>query len=54
MKILFLNVHNSNTIFTIAAVPKVIILAAACVSSCGIIAITSIFTRPYNLANSIK
>ena len=44
MKIYFLNVHNSKYILTIAVVPNVIILAAACVSSCGIIANASIFT----------
>ena len=44
MKIYFLKVHNCNSILTIAVVPNVIILAAACVSSCGIIA-NSIFTR---------
>ena len=34
------------TILTIAVVPNIIILAATCVSSCGIVAIASIFTRP--------
>ena len=32
-------------IFTIAVVPNVIIFAAACVSTCGIFANASIFTR---------
>ena len=42
---IFFKVNTSNNILTIAVVPNVIILAAACVSSWGIFANASIFTR---------
>ena len=45
MNIYFLN-DIIAILFTIAVLPNVIILAAACGSSCGIIANASIFTRP--------